>query len=68
MHFDPYKILIKDLVLLQLRYFSLRVYYSIFHRKILVWRTQSTRDENILLYISGCKPCSMSRFYGVELA
>ena len=25
------------------------------------------RHENILLYISGCKPHSMSRFYEVEL-
>ena len=27
----------------------------------------STRDENISLYISECKPHPMSRFYGVEL-
>jgi len=27
----------------------------------------SIRDENISLYISGCKPHIMNRFYGVEL-
>jgi len=27
----------------------------------------STRDKDISLYISGCKPHPMSRFYGVEL-
>jgi len=27
----------------------------------------STRNENISLYINGCKPHPMIRFYGVEL-